>query len=198
MPRRSRRGCKTVALRIVVAITGASGAVYAQRLLDCLDVRQHQVHLLLSRYAPEVVAEELPDGLRLADGVLSHALDDMNAPFASGSNAPDAMVVIPCSMGTLGRIAHGLSGDLLLRTADVVLKERRKLILVPRETPLNLVQIKNLELLALAGAILLPANPSFYNRPKTARDVADTVVARVLDHLGIAHQLVTRWREETD
>ncbi len=198
MPRRPRRGCETVALRIVVAITGASGAVYAQRLLDCLDVRQHQVHLLLSRYAAEVVDEELPDGLCLAEGVLSHALDDMNAPFASGSNAPDAMVVIPCSMGTLGRIAHGLSGDLLLRTADVVLKERRKLILVPRETPLNLVQIKNLELLALAGAILLPANPSFYNRPQTAQDVADTVVARVLDHLGIAHQLVARWREEAD
>ena len=198
MPRRPRRGCETVALRVVVAITGASGAVYAQRLLDCLDVRQHQVHLLMSRYAAEVVAEELPGGLRLAEGVVSHALDDMNAPFASGSNAPDAMVVIPCSMGTLGRIAHGLSGDLLQRTADVVLNEHRKLILVPRETPLNLVQIKNLELLALAGAILLPANPSFYSRPRTAEDVADTVVARVLDHLGIAHQLVARWREEAD
>lgn len=172
--------------------------VYAQRLLDCLDVRQHAVHLVLSRYAPQVIAEELPAGLRLPPGVVTHHLNSMNAPFASGSNAFDAMVVIPCTMGTLARIAHGLSDDLLLRAADVMLKERRTLILVPRETPLNLIQIKNLELLAIAGAILLPANPSFYSRPKTVEEVADTVVARVLDHLGIVHQLQPRWREEPE
>ena len=106
------------------------------------------------------------------------------------------MVVIPCSMGTLGRIAHGYSEDLLLRAADVVLKEKRKLILVPRETPLNLVQIKNFELLFLAGATVLPANPSFYTLPATVSEVADTVVARVLDHLGVKHRLVARWGEE--
>jgi 4-hydroxy-3-polyprenylbenzoate decarboxylase len=122
----------------------------------------------------------------------------MNAPFASGSNAPDAMVVIPCSMGTLGRIAHGYSEDVLLRAADVVLKEKRKLILVPRETPLNLIHIKNFELLALAGATILPANPSFYNQPKTVQEVVDTVVARVLDHLGLPQTLVARWQEEGD
>ena len=122
----------------------------------------------------------------------------MNAPFASGSNAPDAMVVIPCSMGTLGRIAHGYSEDVLLRAADVVLKEKKKLILVPRETPLNLVHLKNLELLLLAGATILPANPSFYTRPQTVAQVVDTVVARLLDHLGISHQLVARWKEEPD
>jgi 4-hydroxy-3-polyprenylbenzoate decarboxylase len=140
----------------------------------------------------------MPDGLRLAAGVTSHSLKSMNAPFASGSNAPDAMVVIPCSMGTLGRIAHGSSEDVLLRAADVVLKERKKLIIVPRETPLNLVHIKNFELLILAGAVILPANPSFYMNPQSVEDVVDTVVSRVLDHLGVEHKLGKRWGEEAE
>src|SRR2546423_14305880 len=106
-------------MKILVAITGASGSLYAQRLLDNLDPRQHEVHVVMSRYAQAVIAEELPEGLRLPPGVKSHGLKSMNAPFASGSNAVDAMVVIPCSMGTLGRIAHGLSEDVLLRAADV-------------------------------------------------------------------------------
>src|SRR4051812_7198942 len=122
----------------------------------------------------------------------------MNAPFASGSNAPDAMVIIPCSMGTLGRIAHGYSEDVLLRAADVVLKEKKKLILVPRETPLSLVHIRNMELLLLAGATILPANPIFYTNPKTIQEVVDTVVARVLDHLGVANRLAPRWQEEKE
>lgn len=185
-------------MRIVVAITGASGTIYAQRLLDHLDPRHHEVHVVQSRYSQAVVAEELPGGLRLAEGVVRHNPHSMNAPFASGSNAFDAMVVIPCSMGTLGRIAHGLSADLLLRAADVALKERKRLILVPRETPLNLLHVKNFELLLQAGATILPANPSFYSHPKTAVDVADTVVARVLDHLGVDHDLVVRWQEEQD
>ena len=108
------------------------------------------------------------------------------------------MVVIPCSMGTLGRIAHGISDDVLLRAADVMLKERKKLILVPRETPLSLVHLKNLELLLLAGATILPANPSFYTRPQTVEQVVDTVVARVLDHMGLPQQLVARWQAERD
>jgi 4-hydroxy-3-polyprenylbenzoate decarboxylase len=108
------------------------------------------------------------------------------------------MVVIPCSMGTLGRIAHGYSEDVLLRAADVVLKEKKKLILVPRETPLNLVHVKNLELLLLAGATILPANPSFYTHPITVAQVVDTVVARVLDHIGLPQKLVARWGEEGD
>src|SRR5271154_7059156 len=170
-------------MKILVAITGASGALYAQRLLDNLDPRQHEVHVVLSNYAQVVIAEELPGGLRLRPGVKTHGLKSMNVPFASGSNPFDAMVVIPCSMGTLGRIAHGYSEDVLLRTADVMLKERKKLILVPRETPLSLVHVKNFELLLLAGAVLLPANPSFYMRPKTIEEVMDTVVSRVLDHL---------------
>ncbi|MEY2407434.1 MAG: flavin prenyltransferase, partial [Verrucomicrobiota bacterium] len=141
---------------------------------------------------------ELPGGLRLRPGVQSHGLKSMNAPFASGSNPVDAMVVIPCTMGTLGRIAHGFSEDVLLRAADVTLKEKRKLVLVPRETPLSLIHVKNFELLLLAGAILLPANPSFYTLPKTIDEVVDTVVARVLDHLGIPQQLAPRWQAEAE
>jgi flavin prenyltransferase len=185
-------------LRILVAITGASGSLYAQRLLDNLDPARHQVHVVLSQYAPAVIAEELPGGLRLPPAAVSHNLRSMNAPFASGSNAPDAMVVIPCSMGTLGRIAHGSSEDVLLRAADVVLKEKKKLILVPRETPLNLIHVRNFELLLQAGATILPANPSFYTRPQSVEQVVDTVVARVLDHLGLQHQLVARWAEERE
>ena len=172
--------------------------LYAQRLLDNLDPGQHEIHLVLSRYAQQVVAEELPDGLRVPPGATTHNLRSMNAPFASGSNAFDAMVVIPCTMGTLGRIAHGLSDDLLLRAADVMLKERKKLILVPRETPISLIQLKNMELLLLAGATILPANPSFYSGQKSLTDVVDTVVARVLDHLGVPNQLMPRWRDEPE
>jgi flavin prenyltransferase len=185
-------------VKILVAITGASGALYAQRLLDNLDPRRHELHVVLSHYAQQVIATELPGGLRLPDGVQSHNIKSMNAPFASGSNPPDAMVVIPCTMGTLGRIAHGYSEDVLLRAADVVLKERRKLILVPRETPLSLVHVKNMELLLQAGAVILPANPGFYAGPKTVQDVVDTVVARVLDHLGLPQKLVARWAEEKE
>jgi 4-hydroxy-3-polyprenylbenzoate decarboxylase len=183
-------------LRLLVAITGASGALYAQRLLENVRPDEHEVHLVLSRYAQSVISEELPDGLRVPDGVTTHNVKSMNAPFASGSNAFDAMVVIPCSMGTLGRIAHGYSEDLLLRAADVMLKERKKLILVPRETPLSLVHVKNFELLLQAGAIILPANPSFYTRPTTIEQVVDTVVARVLDHLGVPQKLMPRWADE--
>ena len=183
-------------MKIVVAITGASGALYAQRLLDHLDPRRHEIHVVLSNYANVVLAQELPGGLRLPEGAQTHGLRSMNAPFASGSNPMDAMVIIPCTMGTLGRIAHGFSEDVLLRAADVALKEKRKLILVPRETPLNLVHVKNFELLLLAGAILLPANPSFYHQPATIEQVVDTVVSRVLDHLGVENKLSPRWQEK--
>jgi 4-hydroxy-3-polyprenylbenzoate decarboxylase len=185
-------------MRIVVAITGATGALYAQRLLDNLDPRQHEVHVVISNYGKVVLADELPDGLRLAEGVKTHGLKSMNVPFVSGSNPFDAMVVIPCTMGTMGRIAHGFSEDVLLRAADVMLKEKRKLILVPRETPLSLIHVKNMELLLLAGATILPANPSFYTKPETIEQVADTVVARVLDHLGVPQKLMPRWQEEEE
>ena len=185
-------------MKILVAITGASGAIYAQRLLDNLDPAAHEIHLVLSNYAQQVIAEELSGGLHLPAGIKTHGLKSMNTPFASGSNPPDAMVVIPCTMGTLGRIAHGYSEDVLLRAADLVLKEKKELILVPRETPLNLIHVKNFELLIQAGATILPANPSFYTGPKSVQEVADTVVARVLDHLGIPQILVQRWAEERE
>lgn len=181
-----------------MAITGASGALYAQRLLDNLDSREHEIHVVQSHYARQVIGEELPGGLKLPEGAKSHSLKSMNAPFASGSNPADAMVVVPCTMGTMGRIAHGYSEDILLRAADVALKEKKKLILVPRETPLSLVHVRNMELLLLAGAMILPANPSFYSGAKTIADLADTVVARVLDHLGIKNQLAPRWAEEKE
>ena len=185
-------------MKILVAITGATGAIYAQRLLNNLNPQEHEIHVVLSNYAQQVIAMELPDGLRLPPGAQSHNIKSMNAPFASGSNPPDAMVIIPCTMGTLGRIAHGYSEDVLLRAADVALKERRKLILVPRETPLSLIHVKNFELLLLAGATLIPANPSFYTGPKTIVEVVDTVVARVLDHMGIENKLAPRWAQEPE
>ncbi|MBI3416681.1 MAG: UbiX family flavin prenyltransferase [Verrucomicrobia bacterium] len=185
-------------MRIVLAITGASGALYAQRFIDNLDPRTHELHLVLSNYAQSVIAQELPEGLRLPPSATRHNLKSMNAPFASGSNAFDAMVIMPCSMGTLGRIAHGVSEDLLLRTADVMLKERKKLILVPRESPLSLIHVKNFELLLLAGATIIPANPFFYSLPQTIEQVVDTVVARVLDHLGLPQKLITRWQDEVE
>ena len=185
-------------MKILVAITGASGALYAQRLLDNLDPQTHDLHVVLSHYAQQVVAEELPGGLRFPAGARAHNVKSMNAPFASGSNPPDAMVVVPCTMGTLGRIAHGYSEDVLLRAADVTLKEKRKLILVPRETPISLVHLRNMELLVQAGAVILPANPSFYAQPKTVEAVVDTVVARILDHLGVPNRLVPRWAEERE
>ena len=185
-------------MKILVAITGATGAIYAQRLLDNLNPREHDIHLVLSNYAQQVISMELPGGLVVPDGVQTHNVKSMNAPFASGSNPPDAMVVIPCTMGTMGRIAHGYSEDVLLRAADVTLKEKRKLILVPRETPFSLIHVKNMELLLLAGATIMPANPSFYSGATTLTQIADTVVARVLDHLGVPNQLAPRWSEEKE
>lgn len=185
-------------MKILIGITGASGAIYAQRLLDNLNPQEHDIHVILSGYAKAVIQHELEDGLNLKDGVKIHSLNDMNVPYVSGSNPFDAMVIIPCSMGTLGRIAHGISDNGLLRAADVILKERRKLILVPRETPISLIHVRNFELLLLAGAILIPANPSFYRKPKTVIEVVDTVVARVLDHLGIKHSLLPRWMENVE
>ena len=183
-------------MRILVAITGASGSLYAQRLLDQLDPDRHEVHVMLSQYAPQVIGEEIPGGLRLAPGVSTHGHRSMNVPFASGSNPPDAMVVIPCSMGTLGRIAHGLSSDAMLRCADVMLKERRKLVLVPRETPFSTLHLENMLRLSRAGAVILPANPGFYHRPDSVEQLVDFVVARVLDQLGVDHELLPRWGEQ--
>jgi 4-hydroxy-3-polyprenylbenzoate decarboxylase len=183
-------------MKMVLAITGASGAIYAQRLLDILEKDAAEVDVVLSAHAQEVAQAELGRELRLPSRFSLHDDRTMQAPFVSGSAHYDAMVIMPCSMGTLGRIAWGVSDSTITRAADVFLKERRKLILVPREMPWNLVQARNVVTLIEAGALLLPACPSYYGRPETVEAVADTVVARVLDHLGIEHQLGTRWGQQ--
>ncbi|HMJ88819.1 MAG TPA: UbiX family flavin prenyltransferase [Candidatus Acidoferrum sp.] len=185
-------------MRIVIAITGASGVIYAQRLLDNINTAQHEVHVIISNYAHQVIKDELPEGLRVPANVPTHGLKSMNVPFVSGSNPFDAMVIIPCTMGTMGRIAHGFSEDVLTRAADVMLKEKRKLVVVPREMPLSLIHVKNMELLILAGATILPANPYFYMNPTTIEQVVDTVVARVMDQIGLPQNLVKRWQEERE
>ena len=182
-------------MKLVIASSGASGSIYLQRLLDKLPPAGHEIHLVLSRHARQVIAQEL-DELRVPAGVLQHEDAGMNVPFVSGSARFDAMVIVPCSMGTLGRIASGTSESTILRAADVFLKERRKLILVPRETPWSLVHARNVVTVIEAGAMVLPANPSFYSRPKTVEDVADTVVGRILDHLGIDDSAAYRWKSE--
>ena len=185
-------------LKLVVAVGGASGAPYARRLLDALaDLPRALVepHVVFSQTARQVWSEELgptPDESRFP----FWSPKDFRAPFASGSAGFHAMVVIPCSMGGLARIAHGISEDLIGRAADVMLKERRKLILVARETPLSLVHLENMAQVTRAGAIVLPAMPSFYGRPRTVDELVDTVVGRVLDQLGLPARRGPRWGEE--
>ncbi len=182
-------------MKIVIAGTGASGAIYLQRLLDRLDPRAHEIHLLLSGHARQVIAEEI-DTLRVPEGIIQHSDGaGMHVPFVSGSARFDAMVIVPCSMGTLGRIASGASESTLLRAADVFLKERRKLILVPRETPWSLIHARNVVTVIEAGAILMPACPSFYSRPADLNAVADTVVHRILDHIGLPAGDAHRWEQ---
>jgi 4-hydroxy-3-polyprenylbenzoate decarboxylase len=185
-------------MKIVVAMTGASGAIYTQRLLDNLDAQQHEIHFIATKHALEVAQIELPKGeLKLDSRVIQYnESDSMFVPFVSGSAKFDAMVVIPASMGTIGRIAHGYSDSTVARAADVFLKERRKLIVVPREAPYHLIHLRNMATLTEAGAIVIPASPSFYTKPKTITEAVDTIVARVLDHLGIEHKLVKRWQQE--
>ena len=185
-------------MKLVIAGTGASGAIYLQRLLDRVDARAHEVHLLLSAHARQVIAEEI-DTLRVPDGVMEHADGGgMHVPFVSGSARFDAMVIVPCSMGTLGRIASGASESTLLRAADVFLKERRKLILVPRETPWSLIHARNITTVIEAGATVMPASPSFYSRPRSLEEIADTVVFRILDHLDMPHPAAFRWQSNDE
>ncbi|HEV3142619.1 MAG TPA: flavin prenyltransferase UbiX [Gemmataceae bacterium] len=198
---------------LVLAMTGASGAVYGIRLLEVVLLARRRVHLVISPAAVQVIAQELdrhvrPKGFRLA-GLLGaetsarlgpaaelvqfHDHQDFRAGIASGSFLTAGMVVCPCSMGTAAAIAHGLSQNLIHRAADVHLKERRKLVLVPRETPLALVQLRNLTACAEAGAVVLPAMPAFYTKPVKIEDMVDFVVGRVCDQLGVEHHLFRRW-----
>ncbi len=179
-------------MKLVIGISGASGAIYAKTLLDFLKTTSHMVEITASENALEIGREECGIDYREC-GFKFYGSRDFSAPFASGSAQYDQLVVIPCSMGMLGRIAHGYSDDLLARTADVFFKERRRVILVPRETPLSLIHIENMKLVTLAGAVVLPAIPSFYSKPKTIQQAVETVVARVLDQMGIENDLRERW-----
>jgi 4-hydroxy-3-polyprenylbenzoate decarboxylase len=183
-------------MKLVIAATGASGTIYLQRLLDQIDASAHEVHLVMSGHAKQVANQEI-DGFKVPPGIREHAENDLNVPFVSGSARFDAMVIIPCSMSTLGRIAAGAGESALLRAADVFLKERRKLIVVPRETPWNLIHARNIVTLLEAGAIVLPAIPSFYSRPQSVAAVVDTVVWRVLDQIGLPNPSAYRWQAES-
>ncbi|WP_025673945.1 flavin prenyltransferase UbiX [Salinivibrio socompensis] len=195
--------------RITLAWTGASGAPYGLRLLECLLAQDYQVFLLISSAARVVLATEhglkLPSGPLAAQKILADHLqcdsdklvvcgkEDWFSPVASGSAAPKQMVVCPCSAGSLSSIAHGLSDNLIERAADVVLKERGQLLLVVRETPFSTLHLENMHKLSQMGVTIMPAAPGFYHQPQSIDDLVDFMVARILDHLGAAHTLVPRW-----
>lgn len=182
-------------MKIVVGISGASGAPYALRLLEVLSSMPVSVSLVLSSTAEQVIGHECGTDVRKL-GLPTFDGRDYNAPFASGSSAPDAMVIIPASMSSVAKVAHGISDNLLTRAADVAIKERKTLIMVPREMPYSEVHLTNLLTLAKLGVMVLPASPSFYGRPTSIVQLLDTVVGRVLDHLGLPHQLTRRWGAE--
>jgi 4-hydroxy-3-polyprenylbenzoate decarboxylase len=199
---------------LVLALTGASGSPYGVRLLEVLLRAGHTVHLVMSPAAVDVLRQELHrtvdlqkfhledllgDVCRetLSGQIHYHDYRDFHAGIASGSFLTGGMVICPCSMGTVAAVAHGLSQNLIHRAADVHLKERRKLILVPRETPLGLVQLRNLTACAEAGAVILPAMPAFYTQPKDLTDIVDFIVGRICDQLGVEHRLLRRWGESS-
>jgi len=193
---------------VIVALTGASGCAYGLRLIERLAQQGIFQHILLSDAARVVLKQEadlaLPDATALTSSLARHlniaaelmrcyALDDWFSPTASGSTGIQKMVVIPCSMGTLARIANGASDNLIERAADVMLKERRRLILVPRETPLSSIHLENMLKLSRMGTHIIPAMPGFYHRPETLDDIIDFLVDRVLDHLGVANPEAQQW-----
>jgi 4-hydroxy-3-polyprenylbenzoate decarboxylase len=193
---------------IVVGITGASGAIYARRLIDILCNLDVHVHLVLSQHAMKVIPHEIEPLSWRADAQVDHEVlryfhgdlitfhdyQDFTAPIASGSYKTDGMVICPCTAGTMGRIANGVSTNLLDRAADVKLKEQRKLIVVLREMPYSEIMIENMLRIARAGGMILPASPSFYHNPESIKDVTDSVVARILDHLGLESEIKVRWQ----
>ena len=198
---------------IILALTGASGVQYGVRLLECLLADRHRVYLLVSKAAQVVISMETDLGWPAASKALQEKLrqqyavdaeqlkvcgeSEWTSPIASGSSTTDAMVVCPCSMGSLSSIAVGASANLMERAADVILKERKQMILVPRETPFSEIHLENMLKLARMGATILPANPGYYNRPEKVDDIIDFMVARVLDHLGIEQQLQPKWGESS-
>lgn len=184
--------------RIIIAITGASGALYARHLFDFLCKEGVEIHLIITENAKGILKDEtgIDEGYFKKKNVSIYENSNLNVKIASGSFKFDGMVVIPSSMGTLGRIANGYSNNLISRVADVALKERRKLIIVPRETPLNDIHLKNMLILSRAGAIILPASPAFYHKPKGIDDIAKFITGKVLNHLGIENDLIPPYGEK--
>ena len=182
-------------MRILLGITGASGSIYAMRLMKALCVGGHEVHLVVTRSGDKVMAHECPaDIAQIPSWVhCRYDVEDIGAAVASGSFPMDAMAIVPCSMKTAACIAHGISDNLLTRAADVTLKERRPLLLVPRETPMSAIHLENLLRLANAGAIIVPACPAFYHHPQTVGDLADMLTGKILDALRLENQLFPRW-----
>lgn len=182
-------------MRLIVAITGASGAIYGKRLLEVLHRKKIETHLIISRAAEKVIEHELGLSKESLEKLVAHPhdIDDFDAPIISGSYKTDAMIIIPCSMKTLAGVTQGYSDNLILRAADVIMKEGRKLILVPRETPFNAIHLRNMLELAKQGIIIVPAMPAYYHKPKNIRNIVDYVVGKALDCLGIDHALFERW-----
>lgn len=182
-------------LRLIVAITGASGVIYGKRLLEVLKEKKVETHLIVSKAAEKVIEHELEMTKKDLERLASHvySVDDLSAPFMSGSFQTDGMIIIPCTMKTLAGIASGYSDNLILRAADVTLKERRKLIVVPRESPLSVVHLRNMLEVAKLGVFVVPAMPAYYHKPKRIDDLVDFVVGKVLDCLGLEHKLFKRW-----
>ncbi len=178
-------------------MTGASGVIYGKRLLEALHSKNVEAHLVVSQASKKVIKHELNLATRDIENLANYfyEADDWNSPIVSGSFKTDGMVIIPCSMKTLAGITYGYSDNVILRAADVTLKERRKLILVPRETPLNIIHLRNMLQLAENGVCIAPAMPAYYHKPKRIEDLVDFVVGKVLDILGIEHALYKRWQE---
>jgi len=184
-------------MRLVVAITGASGVVYGKRLLELLRSKNIETHLIISQAAEKIIEHELDMAKKTLENLANYVyeVNDWNSPIVSGSFKTDGMVIAPCSMKTLAGIANGYSDNVILRAADVTLKEKRKLILVPRETPLNVIHLRNMLDLAKQGVLIVPAMPAYYHKPKSIEALVDYVVGKILDLLGIKHTLYKRWQE---
>lgn len=195
--------------RYIVALTGASGVIYGLQLIAELLAREHEVHMVVSKPAVLVLREEMdwPRDIALEDEIRTYLPpgrlvyydnEDIGAPLASGSFITDGMIIMPCTMSTLAAVAHGMSNNLIERAADVIIKEKRLLILVPRETPLSSIHLRNMLLLADMGAAIVPAMPAFYHRPESIRELISFMVGKVLDIMKISHNIFARYKETTD
>jgi len=185
-------------LRLIVAITGASGVIYGKRLLEVLNEKKIEAHLIVSKAAEKVIQHELGQTKKDLEKLAAHTYDehDLNAPFMSGSYRTDGMIIVPCTMKTLAGIASGYADNLILRAADVTIKEHRRLVIVPRETPLSVIHLRNMLTVAELGVFVVPAMPAYYHNPKKLEDSVDFMVGKILDCFGIEHKLFKRWKSQ--